>query len=285
MLEYYFNVKLAAKILFIPIIFIFSLNSAIGGLELNLKPIGEVDGSGVLYAFDNVISKPLYDINGPDLYNYTYEIKIAENLSNISLQIYDNETKNWLIVVSNSTKPLTDACQSDNNTTEIKANTFSQNATSYLLTYKIDLSKIFKQPFLGKSKYRLSDSSGHVLGDWEWYGPDIKVNIRNEKSIENGTNGYDYYAEVRESQDVVAKESLPIYIYYKNKNSTAYCRYDKPQIYDRKDGNWTTLVWKNAPPFWRLEFGIDKSDIDCHSKWVTPIIYVNCSMGYLLQSR
>jgi hypothetical protein len=260
-------------LLSIIILIIMSSMSAMGGLELTPKPVGKVTPEvGVLYSFNTPTSKAL-----PDLYdnNFTYRLYIMDktinlikdNMTNVNLEIYNNRTGDWVFAGSSSAKNVTDMreagtiCdQPNSNASPIGSTQTSVNGGYHELTYNLSLSEILHEPFLGLSKYRLKGNDHDVIGGWEWYGPFIGVNIKNETAVRNGEYNYNYSAEIRVSKMIMNRlNNISVSICYKNKCDTNYSTY-QPRYYDSTKEEWKKLEWNDAPPFEKLEFLVDLTD-------------------------
>jgi hypothetical protein len=203
------------------------LGIVIGGVELPFQKEGNITPeNGPLYTN---IQKVLMGIND---YNYTYKIDLKTNESMaVKLEILDPISKKWL-----------DAGTQNYGPNQITSATFDVNFAELG----------FAGPFLGKTKYRLNDTSSNktIFGS---SGPNILVNFGNDTAQKIGKNRYDYSVEVR---------SLlrNLYVYIRHANSTDGTNWSKlefPKNYISNNASWETLRWENLPYYHKVEFVVD----------------------------
>ena len=187
--------------------------------------------NGSLYFTNNYLK-------GLDVYSYNYIFDFTNS---------NTDTRNYL---NNLSLEIFNPTASAGEDKWIKSDQ-AKSINGSQLIFKVNLSEKFKEPYLGKSKYRLKDtsSSGKIIAGSS--GPEIKVNFRNENSSKKGANRYDYSVEIR---SVI--NGLNIYLYSPD-SSGSWQQVNTPKIYTSSKGEWKRLVWNDASYYRMLEFVAD----------------------------
>ena len=158
------------------------------------------------------------------MYNITVQfIKLlAADMKEIRLEVYDPSEEEWLYAASQ---------------------TYDSSKTS--MSFKVNFATLFDEPFLGMTRYRVL-ASGEELG--EFPGPNIDVNIRNERYSAEGKN-FTYQCEARSS---LPKVDVALAF---TKNNVNWERGDR-RTYESSIQEWKTLKWEKYPKYYAYEFEV-----------------------------
>ena len=162
------------------------------------------------------------------VYMYTITVQfmkpLAGNMKEVRLEVYDPSSESWLYAGSQT-----------------------YDATKTRMVYKVNYASLpFQEPFLGETRYRLL-ASGENLG--EFSGPNIDVNLRNERYKAEGKN-LTYQCEVRSSLPKV-----DIALAY-TKNNVNWLKGDK-RTYESGVEEWKLLMWVKYPKYYAYEFEVN----------------------------
>ena len=202
-----------------------------GSESSEVFPGPEIEQANFVNATISPDHGPLYQTNPLSgeisrvyMYNITVQFikPLAAGMKDIRLELYDPAAEEWLYAASQ---------------------TYDSSKTS--MTFKVNFAALFDEPFLGMTRYRLL-ASGEELGEFQ--GPNIDVNIRNERYSAEGKN-FTYQCEARSS---LPRVDVALAF---TKNNVNWERGDG-KTYESSTQEWKTLKWEKYPKYYAYEFEV-----------------------------